>query len=1303
VATLIALLIVSAVTVTTAVAGDSALTADFTYTINGNTVSFDDALQPEGNVTIWTWDFGDPLGDQSNQQNPSYTYPGPGTYSVTLTVQDYPDSHYDSITKSIVIEAEQPVLNPPIAQFSANPTTGEIPLKVQFKDDSLRSPTEWKWDFGDGGTSEQQNPEHIYNSAGTFTVTLTVTNADGSDTETSTIVAKNTVNALPEASIGYDKSEGDAPLTVQFQDLSSKGESSAWDFGDGATSTDKDPAHTFADPGTYTVKLTSTNLYGSDDTTCSIKVNDPPVIPDPVESKAFFTKDVSSGDAPLEVRFTDGSTYTSRDNATFSWSFGDGATSDEQNPVHTFTEPGTYTVILTLTDSGYDGDIPTYSEEVTVNAVPIEDLPVDFTATQLTKKSPFTVQFTETYDYDTEDYGRNWYFGDGGESLEQNPSYSYEKPGDYTVELYISGPNGAQGNVSKTITIVEENDPEPQPDPIMPEAAFVMDKSSGIAPLNIQFNDKSQNATSIEWDFGDGSTSDEKDPIHTFAAGNYTVTLTASNDNGTDTQTADVSAFKQEDPEPDPVLPVAGFEPNVTSGYVPLTVKFDDKSSNADEWKWNFGDGESSEEKSPVHIYDSIGKFTANLTVSNDNGTDSREVVISVTEEPTPEPDPITPKAFFTANATSGDAPLAVQFTDKSDFTSLENVTWNWSFDSTSSSTERNPVHTFDKPGTYTVILTIIDKGYEGDIPQYSQDITVTDPAPVEELQVDFSATQITKKSPFQVEFESLIAYESEDVGYTWYIGDEICSFEPNHIYEFAKAGTYDVTLAVNADGRSGEKTKTITIVEESDPEPDEDPVLPVAGFTPNTTSGNAPLTVKFDDESLNAEKWNWDFGDGGSSDVASPIHTYMEAGNYIANLTVSNANGTDSMQVEIRVTDSPVPIANFTCSETSGKAPLTVIFTDSSENAISWKWDFGDKISSTEKDPSHIFSNVGTYEVILTVSNGVVQDSKSVIITVEEPDQPTLSDPIAAFSANVTKGSVPLAVKFTDKSKNAYNLTWDFGDGKTSTEKNPVHIYECKGKFTVKLTARNSNGEDVETMQICAQPGSNGGEIVPVPAVKPVADFKANPICGSAPLCVQFTDLSSKNVKEWKWDFGDGTSSEETNPSHLYESPGTYTVTLKVENNKGESCKYLTIKVLEQDCAVPEVPEKPVCPDDKKVKPDKQDAKEDKNKDFESGYFVPGIINWNPEDGISSILPVSSHKSPKGSQKIIPTENIAAFKYHHIGILSFQFTDCSTGEPIRWFWDFGDGTTSTEKNPTHTYQKAGTYNVKLKVGYPAK
>lgn len=310
--------------------------------------------------------------------------------------------------------------NPITAAFSA---TAEG-LTVIFVDQSVAAsgsspPTSWQWDFGDGATSSEPDPVHTYAEADTYFVTLTVANADASDSLTKPI----TVGDVPVAAFTFEI-EG---LTVVFTDQSTGGPTSwAWQFGDGTESTSQNPLHTYGASGTYFVRLTATNDAGQSTVTQSIALSSGPT--------ASFSATIDG----LRVAFTD---LSSGNPTSWSWAFGDGGTSKQPNPVHNYSAAGTYLVQLTVSNS--NGESST-SQTVTVAERPTADfsfvvngLNVDFTD----ESSNFPTSWT-------------WDFGDGTPVVTgiQNPTHTYAAAGSYDVILLVSNSEG-ESTITRTVTV----------------------------------------------------------------------------------------------------------------------------------------------------------------------------------------------------------------------------------------------------------------------------------------------------------------------------------------------------------------------------------------------------------------------------------------------------------------------------------------------------------------------------------------------------------------------------------------------------------------------------------------------------------------------------------------------------------------------------------------------------------------------------------------------------------------------------------------------------------------------------------
>jgi PKD repeat protein len=311
----------------------------------------------------------------------------------------------------------------PVAKFSADVFSGNANLTVQFTDESLGEPTSWLWNFGDSSTSTDQNPEHTYTKAGTFTVSLTINGGAASETKTDYI----TVYLV--AQFSGTPTSGAAPLEVQFTDVSLGTPTLwLWEFGDTTTSSLQNPLHTYTDIGDFTVKLTVsvTSSSASETKSSYIHVSAFPIVAD-------FTASPTDDEFPLVVNFTDTSTC-SHPITDWYWVFGDGKFSNEQNPIHTYNTPGDYTVSLTVTDSYSFQDTETKTDYIKVGEI---DLVVNFVGVPREGESPLVVDFTNLTEVPDGHavLGWEWSFGDGETSTEMNPTHVYLRDGYFTVTL----------------------------------------------------------------------------------------------------------------------------------------------------------------------------------------------------------------------------------------------------------------------------------------------------------------------------------------------------------------------------------------------------------------------------------------------------------------------------------------------------------------------------------------------------------------------------------------------------------------------------------------------------------------------------------------------------------------------------------------------------------------------------------------------------------------------------------------------------------------------------------------------------
>jgi PKD repeat protein len=322
-------------------------TADFSWTCEERTCQFTDASSDsDGSLTAWTWRFGD--GSTSEERAPSHTYAASGTYTARLTVTDdegATDESSDDVTVST--PSDPPSNQPPRADFEIDceDLTCTFADASEDEDGSVES---WQWDFGDGAGSSQRNPSHTYGSPGRYDVVLTVTDDDGvEDIRARTAEPDAPPNEPPQAEFEIDCQD----LRCTFVDRSTDDDGSLvswqWDFGDGATSSERNPSHIYAAPGQFAVLLVATDDDGAADTRIHTVNPEAPPPPEP-NRRPDADFDVDCDD--LTCTFTDESEDEDGVIVGWLWSFGDKATSNEQNPVHTYSEEGRYDVLLTVTD-----------------------------------------------------------------------------------------------------------------------------------------------------------------------------------------------------------------------------------------------------------------------------------------------------------------------------------------------------------------------------------------------------------------------------------------------------------------------------------------------------------------------------------------------------------------------------------------------------------------------------------------------------------------------------------------------------------------------------------------------------------------------------------------------------------------------------------------------------------------------------------------------------------------------------------------------------------------------------------------
>ncbi|MGB3459259.1 MAG: PKD domain-containing protein [Halobacteriota archaeon] len=400
---------------------------------------------------------------------------------------------------------------------------------------------------------------------------------------------------------------------------------------------------------------------------------------------------------------------------------------------------------------------------------------------------------------------------------------------------------------------------------------------------------------------------------------------------------------------------------------------------------------------------------------------------------------------------------------------------------------------------------------------------------------------------------------DGDIASYAWDFGDGNTSSEERPTHTYAQNGTYTITLNVtDDDGATDINTTTATI----------DDTESTADFFGIPTSGLKQLTVNFTDNSTSYDgftTWEWDFGDGGNSSDQNPTHLYANAGLYNVTLTAYEADGdsdTETKEDYIIVTEENQPPVADPNGPYTDKEGVAIAFNGSGSydpdgDIASYAWDFGDGNTSSEESPTHTYAQNGTYTVSLNVTDDDgATDINTTTATIDD------TEPTADFFGIPTSGLKPLTVNFTDNSTTYDGFTtweWDFGDGNTSSEQDPTHLYANAGFYNVTLTVYEADGNNDTETKI--------GYITVTEVNQPPVADPNGPYIGTEGVEIAFNGSGSYDpdggIASYAWDFGDGNTSSEQHPTHLYANAGFYNVTLRVYDGDGDSDSEIKIEYI--------------------------------------------------------------------------------------------------------------------------------------------
>jgi PKD repeat protein len=983
--------------------------------------------------------------------------------------------------------------------------------------------------------------------------------------------------------------------------------------------------------------------------------------------------DTTNGCAPAIVRFS--ATVTGNVGAvTYSWNLGNGTTSVEPFPGTTYFNPGSYNVTLTVRDGAGQTATAERRDFITIFAPPV----LDFTPDDPEGCFNHRVNFANNSTAGSGTITRFiWNFGNGSQdSTNFNPTTIYTLASNYPVTLTILNSNGCRTTRTDTnLIIVTEG----------VNADFIPPTATGCRPpVNVSLQNTSTGPAGVltyAWDFGNGTQSTVRNPVAQYnAGGTYRITLLVTSDQGCfDSISRQVII---------PNVSISSSFDAPDSACLGTPVQFENTSRpDPDSTLWIWGDGTPNDRGlNQIHTFRTAGTFNVRIINYFGSCVDSatRPIVI-----------PATPQISFRSNDT-----VSCRIPHTANFTAIAPgaVQWNWEFGDGGTGSGQSVSYIYRNAGNYTVRLTTVDAIGCRTSRFVNNYIRIARPRFTPRNLPDSGCLPFTKRPDILIETADGIRSASWDFG----DGTIISSLTPpTHTY--TRAGVFNFRLIITTNTGCVDTLNIPGAVSVGN--------LPVsvADFTATPRIACAGEGIAFTDLSPNPTDitgWLWEFGDGGRSFEQNPIHRYTDTGRFEVTLTIfNNGCGATISREDYIFTFGAVARFNYDV-DCSNKRRVS--FRDSSLNAATISWDFGDgTIVNGNPTPTHTYAALGTYQVVLTATQGTCTYADTQIVR--------LIDERATFTINPNPLCRGLAVNFTATGSTAANISryeWDFGTGRFVTGGRTVLTsFPVAGLYTTRLRITDING--------CRDSLSQ-----PLPVGGPRAGFGATNPTGCAALTVNFIDSSRSDgvnaIVQRIWDFGDGTVQTINAPpyQHTYNVPGTYNVKLRIVDAGGcqDSIIFRNFVTASNPRANFSVDSTQSCPGA---------IIRFINQTNQGGTNTISNFLWSFGDGTTSQIadPTKEYTTPGyysvklrirdrfGCEDSLTRDSLIRIDIPRAGFtLSDTFATCPplrvdmryTGfyeQTVRW--DFGDGGVADTLFPSYLYNIPGSYRVRLTVTSP--
>lgn len=1014
------------------------------------------------------------------------------------------------------------------ADFTPSVKQGCVPLTVNFTDKSSGA-VQWLWDFGNGNTSTLQNPSAIYYASGVFSISLTVWDGSGN---TSTIKKTNLLRVFknPKALFTASPNPVCPGETVQFSSSTCQPGDTAivkysWDFGNGNLSNKANPGYSYTTPGTYNISLVVTDGHGCQDKL--LKNSYIRVKPGP---KAIFTVDSGYNcTVPTTFWFNNKSTGGQ---LSYSWKFGDGNTSTQKSPKHTYNNSGTYSPTLTVTDTNGCSATTTVS-----GAIVLGPITADFTGSPLRFCGSGKVQFNLTGGSQPS-VKYEWDFGDGTTETKASPSHFYNSPGTYTVTLKASS---IYRNCSTTVT----KNKYVQVDPL-PAGSISINDSFPCKPpysVTLKYNDFLPIQT-VNWEY-------YMDKSYFYAGSGMVLNQTITDLNTRKYRAIVTTKLGCTDtiylnwPVKGEILK-AKFTGD-TLGCKPLLSHFIDLSvSNypIKTWNWVFHDGGLAFSPETDYLYPDTGNFPVKLIVTTTkNCVDSAFHTVHVGQKT--DPTFYLGKLQYICNNSD-----QVFFYNSTKNPGFEIDSFRWVYDDSGKNTLKIPLsqksyrstnvsHRYDRD---TGMITPLLISYHNGCPD-----TMAKP---DSLFMKPPFARIEKRYDPCISDSLLVFHNSVGAdSISWIIvitdmfHEQVYDTFHRHSDSFRIPGYNYYNLILKTFNKTSGCADTAMQMY--------DPPGSLTFCSPKLSSSCTPSTLEMCvNEVPTAPKYYWTLnGTDTLFEKTKVLYKLDTAGKYKLVFTQDFGKGCIKQNFwEVKVTDGTL---HGKVTQQPGCLPVTITLTDSAWVAgpVQHAWHLGNGtiIPVTARDMSYVINSEFGDSFVIRLKNhpdvGNCRPSQTFKLPIPGPGVTlkwawnSLSCTDLRFAGN--------AFLNPDKGVKPFSIQWEMGDGKTYNTQFVTHKYADTGWYELTLTVTDAAGCKSAIRDSVYVPENRLN-------VKIASDTS-----GSAcpPLYVNFRDLSSSGnvpIKSWEWDFGDGSKSTLKNPQHQYVVPGRFPVTLKVTDEQG-------------------------------------------------------------------------------------------------------------------------------------------------------